>query len=116
MNPWGLLAALVLIAGSASAAVWERGEMLTWKAKYNLRVAQEQTAAQQAKDDAAKQEAADLQNLQSQSQQAIQQSQLQTEQARKQLTVYQTKLAAAASVKDDGHRCAGIEIPKDLIP
>lgn len=116
MNPYALLAALALYGCTLTYAVWERADatkarsdLSTLKASYATQAAAAETHAQAI-------EAADLKALQSQSAQAIQQAQTQADNAQRNLTAYQAKLAEAASVKDDGHRCAGVVIPKELLP
>jgi uncharacterized protein HemX len=105
-----------LLACALLAAGFYRDDAGHWKNEYQTLETSYKTAALAAQTHAQAVEAADLKNLQAQSSQAIQQAQDQALQARNQLTEYQKKLAAAASVKDDGHRCAGVEIPGDLIP
>jgi len=90
-------------------AIQAKSDLASLKTSYML-------SAEQAQADAAEKEAADKAAIQTQTAQAIQQAQSQALQARNQLTEYQAKLAKAASVKDDGHRCAGIVVPGDLIP
>ena len=116
MNSYFILGGLLAFAGIGSYAVWERGDAEHWKAQYATLQASYQTAAISAKADALKQEARDKAVIQEQSNKLIQQAQQGKQQAENQLRQYQAKLAAAAMDKDLGHRCAGVEIPKDLIP
>lgn len=116
MNSYGLIGGLALLAITAGYGVWERGTAEHWKAQYISLQASYSQAAISAKADALKQETQDKAVIQEQSNKAIQQAQSQAQQAQNQLKSYQAKLAAAAMVKDLGHRCAGVEIPKDLIP
>lgn len=111
---YGILGLALMAAVSWGAiergnAIQAKSDLASLKASYAL-------TAQKAKDDAAKQEAADKAAIQIHTAQAIQQAQTQANNAQSQLRAYQAKLAAAATEKDLGHRCAGVEIPKDLLP
>lgn len=116
MNSYGLVGGLLIMAGLGSWAVWERGTAEHWHSQFVSLQASYSQAADKARADALAQEAKDKAALETQSSKAIQQAQSQAQQAQNQLKSYQAKLAAAATVKDLGHRCAGVEIPKDLIP
>lgn len=116
MNLYGFLACALLFSGSIGYGFYERGNAESWELKYNQRVSLEQTAAAQAKLDAAAQEKKDLDALNSRSATAISQAQSRAEQAQVNLVEYQKKIKKASGEKDDGHRCAGVEIPSDLLP
>lgn len=117
MNYLSAILGIALLGALLTASLY-RNDAQEWKDKYNNRVSQEQTAAQQAKDDAQKQEAADLKNLQAQSSQAIQQATSAKNQAQLTAATYQKKLAQLAGKPnlDLGHACANVNIPGDLIP
>lgn len=104
------------MAGLGSWAVWERGTAEHWHSQYVSLQASYETAAISAKADALKQETQDRDLIQEQSNKAIQQAQQDKQQAQKRLADYQAKLKADAGMKDLGHVCSGVEIPKDLIP
>ena len=116
MNPYAILGVLLAFAGLGTWAVWERGSAEHWKAQYQTLQALYKTAAVAAETHAQAIQAKQTADLQRQSAIAIQQAQTQANNAQSQLRAYQAKLAAAATVKDLGHRCAGVEIPKDLVP
>ncbi len=116
MNSYAVLAALALYGCTLGYAVWERSDAIQAKSDLSTLKASYATAAAAAETHAQAIEVAQAIAIQTQSNQAIQQAQDQALQARNQLTEYQAKLAKAASVKDDGHRCAGVVIPGDLIP
>lgn len=104
------------LAGALLTGSLYRNDAQDWKTKYNDRVNQEQTAAQQAKDDAAAQEKKDLAALQSQSSQALSQAQDAKDKADKERESYEKRLKEASGEKDLGHACSGVVIPGDLIP
>jgi len=118
LNPYTLLAALALYGCTLTYAVWERGDAIkarsdlsTLKASYATQAAAAETHAQAI-------EAADLKALNSQSATAIQQATSAANQAQLTAATYKQKLAQLAGKPnlDDGHRCAGVVIPKDLLP
>ena len=116
MNYLAGLLGIALMGAVTTAAIY-RGDSLSWQNKYNQRVAQEQTAAQQAKDDAAKQEAKDTAALNAQSSKAIQQATSARNQAQLTAATYQQKLAQLAGKQlDIGHQCALTPVPSDLLP
>lgn len=116
MNVYGFFAGLSLIGAALGYATWERGTAEHWKAQYETLQANYNSAAATAKADALAQEQKDTAALKLQSSQAIQQAQTQASAAQSQLRAYQAKLKADAGMKDLGHVCSGVEIPKDLIP
>lgn len=116
MNSYAVLGTLLAFAGLGSYAVWERGDAANWHEKFTSLQASYQQTADKAKADAQAQEQKDIAALNLQSSQALSNAQSGKQQAENQLKQYQAKLAAAASDKDDGHRCAGVVIPQDLLP
>lgn len=104
-----LMGAITTTAIYRADAADYKSQLVTLKASY-------QTAAISAKADALKQEAQDKAVIQKQSNKAIQQAQQDKQQAQKRLADYLAKLKADAGMKDPGHVCSGVEIPKDLIP
>ena len=116
MNPWVILTVLVALAGLGSWGTYESGQASKWKGNYDSLQSSYKTAAVAAETHAQAIQAEQTADLQRQAHIAIQQAQTQANNAQSQLRAYQAKLAAAAMVKDLGHRCAGVEIPKDLVP
>ena len=113
---YAALASLAIMACLAGWGSWESGKVDKLQGQMDSLKAAYSTAAEKARNDAQIQEAKDLAALKSNSSQAISQAQSGQQQAQNQLKVYQAKLAAAATEKDLGHRCAGVQIPGDLIP
>lgn len=115
MNPYPFFGAIILVTASLGYGFWERGNAESWEGKYNSRVAQEQTAAAQAKLDAAAQEKKDLDALNAQTSSALQLSAEQTREAQTKLAAYLAK-GKASKEEDLGHKCFNVSIPADEIP
>lgn len=118
MNVYGIFGGLALLAFTASAAVYERGTAMTWKAKYDSLQASYQTAAVAAVTHAKAMEAADLKARDAQSIAAIQQATYAANQAQLAAETYKQKLAQLAGKPnlDLGHVCANTAIPAELVP
>ena len=116
MNPYALLAALALYGCTLTYAVWERADAIKARADLSTLKASYATQAAAAVTHAQAIEAADLKALNAQSTTAIQQAKTQADNAQQQLRNYQARLNADAGMKDPGHVCSGVEVPKDLLP
>lgn len=118
MNPYAWLGGLALLALTASAAVYERGTAMTWKAKYDSLQTSYQAAAVAAVTHAKAMEASDLADLNRQSSEALKQATSAANQAQLAAATYKQKLAQLAGKPnlDLGHVCANTKIPTELIP
>lgn len=115
MNYLSAILGIALLGAITTAAIF-RGNAEDWKAQYTSLKDSYDHAAIIAKWDAYTREKRALENLQSQSSRAIKQAQDEKQQAQTELQRYQAKLKADAGMKDLGHVCGGVAIPKDLIP
>lgn len=118
MNPWAILAALALYGSTFTYAVWERADAIKARADISTLEASYTTKAAAAVTHAKAMEASDLADLNRQSAQALKQATSAANQAQLTAATYKQKLAQLAGKPnlDDGHRCAGVVIPKELIP
>jgi len=108
------LAALLIL--TAICGMWETHQANKWEAKYDALGYSYAQAALTAQEQAKAKEQADLANLQKQTDTALQQAIDAKAKADKAKTAYEAKLALAAKEGDLGHKCSGVQIPKELIP
>lgn len=115
MNYLTALLGIALLGAITTTAIF-RADAADYKSQLVTLEASYAQTTQKAKDDAAAQIAADKAENQRRADSAISQALQGQKTAQEQLKNYQAKLKADAGMKDLGHVCSGVEIPKDLIP
>jgi len=116
LNPYGFIAALVLLGAVASWGVWERGTAEHWHEQYSSLQASYQTAALKAESDAKAQEAKAAAENQERANKAVTQAYAAQTHAEAVKAQYNAKLAALAKSKptDLPHICANVPKPPEL--